>query len=68
MLDKIGWGTYIFFAAFCLIAFIFTYLFVPETRGKVRIIFCLLRTLCTSTNLNAFLLDVGGDGQCLWRY
>ncbi|EZF36078.1 MFS glucose transporter [Trichophyton mentagrophytes] len=34
MLDKIGWGTYIFFAAFCLIAFIFTYLFVPETRGK----------------------------------
>ncbi|KAK2881781.1 hypothetical protein FQN49_000448 [Arthroderma sp. PD_2] len=34
MLEKIGWGTYIFFAAFCLIAFIFTYLFVPETRGK----------------------------------
>ncbi|EFE31798.1 MFS monosaccharide transporter, putative [Trichophyton benhamiae CBS 112371] len=34
MLDKIGWGTYIFFAAFCLIAFVFTYLFVPETRGK----------------------------------
>ncbi|KAM5448687.1 hypothetical protein MaudCBS49596_005193 [Microsporum audouinii] len=34
MLDKIGWGTYIFFAAFCLIAFIFTFLYVPETRGK----------------------------------
>jgi MFS family permease len=34
MLDKIGWGTYIFFAAFCLIALVFTYFFVPETRNK----------------------------------
>ncbi|KAH6867350.1 general substrate transporter [Thelonectria olida] len=34
MLETIGWGTYIFFAAFCLLAFVFTYFFVPETRGK----------------------------------
>ncbi|KAH7207823.1 general substrate transporter [Fusarium redolens] len=34
MLATIGWGTYIFFAAFCLLAFFFTYFFVPETRGK----------------------------------
>ncbi|PCD20878.1 hypothetical protein FGRA07_05030 [Fusarium graminearum] len=34
MLSTIGWGTYIFFAAFCLLAFFFTYFFVPETRGK----------------------------------
>ncbi|KAG9497337.1 hypothetical protein J7337_012132 [Fusarium musae] len=34
MLTNLGWGTYIFFAAFCLLAFIFTYFFVPETRGK----------------------------------
>ncbi|KAH7121589.1 general substrate transporter [Dactylonectria macrodidyma] len=34
MLETLGWGTYIFFAAFCLLAFIFTYFFVPETRGK----------------------------------
>ncbi|KAK8092276.1 uncharacterized protein PG998_015108 [Apiospora kogelbergensis] len=34
MLDRIGWGTYIFFAAFALIAFAFTYFFIPETRGK----------------------------------
>ncbi|KAH7159252.1 general substrate transporter [Fusarium sp. MPI-SDFR-AT-0072] len=34
MLATIGWGTYIFFAAFCLLAFLFTYFFVPETRGK----------------------------------
>ncbi|KAF4450152.1 MFS transporter, SP family, sugar:H+ symporter [Fusarium austroafricanum] len=34
MLSTIGWGTYIFFAGFCLLAFFFTYFFVPETRGK----------------------------------
>jgi sugar porter (SP) family MFS transporter len=34
MLNTIKWGTYIFFAAFCLLAFGFTYFFIPETRGK----------------------------------
>ncbi|OIW26364.1 general substrate transporter [Coniochaeta ligniaria NRRL 30616] len=34
MLETLGWGTYIFFAAFCLLAFVFTYFFVPETKGK----------------------------------
>ncbi|KAH6655778.1 general substrate transporter [Truncatella angustata] len=34
MLDKIGWGTYIFFAAFCLLALVFTFFFVPETKDK----------------------------------
>lgn len=34
MLATIKWGTYIFFAVFCLLAGGFTYLFVPETRGK----------------------------------
>ncbi|KFY22448.1 hypothetical protein V493_06584 [Pseudogymnoascus sp. VKM F-4281 (FW-2241)] len=34
MLDTITWGTYIFFAAFCLLAFAFTFFFIPETRGK----------------------------------
>lgn len=35
MLASISWGTYIFFAAFCLLAFLFTYFCIPETRGKV---------------------------------
>lgn len=34
MLDTITWGTYIFFAAFCLLALAFTFLCIPETRGK----------------------------------
>jgi hypothetical protein len=35
MLESITWGTYIFFAAFCLLALAFTFFFIPETRGKV---------------------------------
>ncbi|KAI4630431.1 hypothetical protein J4E80_001366 [Alternaria sp. BMP 0032] len=34
MLETIGFGTYIFFAAFALIAFVFTWFLIPETRGK----------------------------------
>ncbi|THC88358.1 hypothetical protein EYZ11_012195 [Aspergillus tanneri] len=34
MLESITWGTYIFFAAFCLLALAFTFLCIPETRGK----------------------------------
>lgn len=35
MLATISWGTYIFFAAFCLLALAFTFFCIPETRGKV---------------------------------
>lgn len=34
MLDKLKFGTYIFFAAFCLIMFLWVYFFLPETRYK----------------------------------
>ncbi|KAK4968228.1 hypothetical protein LTR42_009511 [Elasticomyces elasticus] len=34
MLAKLGWGTYIFFAAFCLMAFFFVWFCIPETKGK----------------------------------
>lgn len=34
MLDRLGWGTYVFFAAFALLALGFTYFAIPETRGK----------------------------------
>lgn len=34
MLETIGWGTFIFFAAFATIAGIWTILCVPETKDK----------------------------------
>ncbi|KAF2027452.1 D-xylose-proton symporter [Setomelanomma holmii] len=34
MLETIGYGTYLFFAAFALIAFFFTWFIIPETKGK----------------------------------
>ena len=34
MLRTIRWGTYIFFAVFCLLALAFTYFVIPETCGK----------------------------------
>ncbi|KAL3480207.1 general substrate transporter [Aspergillus californicus] len=34
MLATISWGTYIFFAVFCLLALAFTFFCIPETRGK----------------------------------
>lgn len=34
MLEKIGFGTYIFFAGFAVLAGVFTWFFVPETRGR----------------------------------
>ncbi|KAL3425564.1 D-xylose-proton symporter (hexose transporter) [Phlyctema vagabunda] len=34
MLDKLKFGTYIFFGAFCLLMFLWVLLFVPETRYK----------------------------------
>lgn len=33
MLDTMKWGTYIFFAAFAIIAFVFTWYVIPETKG-----------------------------------
>lgn len=34
MLSSIGFGTYVFFAAFCLLALIWVWFFVPETMGR----------------------------------
>jgi archaellin len=34
MLISIGYGTFIFFMCFCLMAAVFSYFFVPETSGK----------------------------------
>lgn len=34
MLEQIGWGTFIFFAAFATLAGIWTFFFVPETKDK----------------------------------
>jgi MFS family permease len=34
MHSTLGWGTYIFFAAFCALAFLFAWFCVPETKAK----------------------------------
>jgi MFS family permease len=34
MLNTMGYGTYIFFAVFCLLGFLFALFIVPETRNK----------------------------------
>lgn len=37
MLETIGFGTYIFFAAFALIAFVFTWFLIPETKVCITV-------------------------------
>jgi len=34
MIQNIGFGTYVFFAAFCAIAIVWVYFLVPETAGR----------------------------------
>lgn len=34
MLENIGFGTYVFFGAWCYVAAVWAYFLVPETKGK----------------------------------
>ena len=34
LVQNTGFGAYIFFAVFCLLSFAWTYLFIPETKGR----------------------------------
>ena len=34
MIQGIGFGTYVFFAAFCALAIVWVYFLVPETNGR----------------------------------
>lgn len=34
MVEQTGYGAYVFFAVFCLLSLVWTYVFVPETKGK----------------------------------
>ncbi|OTA38589.1 hypothetical protein BTJ68_01358 [Hortaea werneckii EXF-2000] len=34
LVENTGFGAYTFFAVFCLLSFVWTYFFVPETRGR----------------------------------
>ncbi|KAK4497001.1 hypothetical protein PRZ48_011450 [Zasmidium cellare] len=34
LVENTGYGAYVFFAVFCLLSFVWTFFFVPETRGK----------------------------------
>lgn len=33
-MQNTGYGAYVFFAVFCLLSFVWTFFFVPETNGK----------------------------------
>ena len=34
LVQNTGYGAYVFFAVFCLLSLVWTYFFVPETRGR----------------------------------
>ncbi|KAF2768501.1 putative MFS monosaccharide transporter [Teratosphaeria nubilosa] len=34
LVEHTGYGAYVFFAVFCLLSFVWVYIFVPETKGK----------------------------------
>lgn len=34
LVQNTGFGAYTFFAVFCLLAFVWTFFFVPETKGR----------------------------------
>ncbi|OOF98884.1 hypothetical protein ASPCADRAFT_204595 [Aspergillus carbonarius ITEM 5010] len=34
LIENTGYGAYVFFAVFCVLAFVWTLVFVPETKGK----------------------------------
>jgi hypothetical protein len=34
LVQKTGFGAYVFFAVFCVVSGIWTFLFVPETKGR----------------------------------
>ncbi|PWY70937.1 putative MFS monosaccharide transporter [Aspergillus heteromorphus CBS 117.55] len=34
LVEDTGYGAYVFFAVFCLLAFVWTFMFVPETKGR----------------------------------
>lgn len=34
LVQDTGYGAYVFFAVFCLLAGVWTYFFVPETKGR----------------------------------
>lgn len=34
LVENTGYGAYVFFAVFCLASFVWTFFFVPETKGK----------------------------------
>ena len=57
MLSSITWGTYLFFAVFCLLAFAFTLFVIPETRGKVCT-FCYFIMLLTNCYVPQTLEDM----------
>lgn len=37
LVQDTGYGAYVFFAVFCLLSLVWTYVFVPETKGRTYV-------------------------------
>lgn len=51
LVENTGFGAYVFFAVFCLLSLVWTYLFVPETNGR------------TLEQMDHVFKDAGGEAE-----
>ena len=51
LVQNTGFGAYTFFAVFCLLSLIWTFHFVPETRGSMDSVHFADQTMCLTISL-----------------